>query len=165
MVTEHLCIDMCRFAQYTHTHMHFSTVMFLCFAEVFLDIQFDNGSFEITALVHPNTYINKVLFGSRQGTLQLWNLHKNKQLYNFSGWNVGITVLEQVRSFVCMLYEVASRPLFACWPITVTTFLLKVNKYSQYILFCEQIIHPIGWTVLHITLSLFQVVILKNCWL
>ncbi|KAK2156514.1 hypothetical protein LSH36_211g01051 [Paralvinella palmiformis] len=63
--------------------------------EVFLDLQFDNTSFEITTMVHPNTYLNKVLFGSSQGTLQLWNLLKNKQLYNFTGWNLAVTTLEQ----------------------------------------------------------------------
>lgn len=51
--------------------------------ELHLEINFDNSSFEITTLLHPATYVNKVLFGSSQGTLQLWNIRKNVMLYNF----------------------------------------------------------------------------------
>ena len=32
-------------------------------------MNFNEKSFEISALVHPSTYINKVLFGSKQGSL------------------------------------------------------------------------------------------------
>lgn len=45
--------------------------------------------------MHPSTYINKVLFGSRQGGLQLWNLNSQKLVYSFDGWNSAVTVLEQ----------------------------------------------------------------------
>lgn len=37
----------------------------------------------------------QVLLGSRQGSLQLWNLHKGKLIYTFLGWNSPVTVLEQ----------------------------------------------------------------------
>ena len=66
------------------------------FAEVYLELQFDNDSFEVTAMVHPSTYLNKILFGSRQGALQLWNIHKSKLLHTFEGWGASVTVLEQV---------------------------------------------------------------------
>ena len=66
-------------------------------SELYLELQFDNTTFEVTCVVHPSTYLNKILFASRQGSLQLWNIHKSKLLYTFPGWGAGVTVLEQVR--------------------------------------------------------------------
>lgn len=63
--------------------------------EQYLELNFDNESFEITALVHPNTYLNKILLGSKQGSLQLWNIKTSKLIHTFAGWNSSITVLEQ----------------------------------------------------------------------
>ena len=63
--------------------------------ELYLEIPFSNDTFEITAIVHPYTYVNKVLFGSQQGKLQLWNLRSQKMIYEFTGWDSAITVLEQ----------------------------------------------------------------------
>lgn len=45
--------------------------------------------------MHPNTYINKILIGSEQGKLQLWNVRQGKLIHAFSGFNSKITVLEQ----------------------------------------------------------------------
>ena len=75
-------------------------MMLLLLAELYLELQFDNKTFQITAMVHPSTYLNKILFGSLQGSLQLWNIHKSKLLYTFPGWGAGVTVLEQVSSFL-----------------------------------------------------------------
>ncbi|KAL2100364.1 hypothetical protein ACEWY4_004758 [Coilia grayii] len=63
--------------------------------EEYLQICFDKASFEVSALMHPSTYLNKILFGSRQGALQLWNLKSNKLLYTFPGWASAVTVLQQ----------------------------------------------------------------------
>ncbi|MPC30521.1 WD repeat-containing protein 36 [Portunus trituberculatus] len=52
-------------------------------------------SFEISALTHPATYLNKILLGSKQGKLQLWNLNTCKLIYTFKGWNAAVCVLEQ----------------------------------------------------------------------
>jgi U3 small nucleolar RNA-associated protein 21 len=35
---------------------------------------FDASGFEVTAMLHPSTYLNKILLGARDGTLQLWNI-------------------------------------------------------------------------------------------
>lgn len=59
-------------------------------------MEFDIKSFGITSAVHPSTYLNKVLLGSRQGGLQLWNIRHNKLLYTFTGWGHAVTVLQQV---------------------------------------------------------------------
>ena len=52
--------------------------------------------FEVTAATHPAGYTNKVLLGSRQGPLQLWNIMHDKLIYTFAGWGEQVTVLEQV---------------------------------------------------------------------
>ena len=45
----------------------------------------------MSALCHPSTYIDKVLVGSSQGHLQLWNLKSAKLIYTFAGWSSGVT--------------------------------------------------------------------------
>jgi len=57
-------------------------------------IQFP-ATFHVTSIMHPETYLNKILFGSSEGPLQLWNLKTNKLVYTFKGWDSGVTVLEQ----------------------------------------------------------------------
>ncbi|XP_077479730.1 WD repeat-containing protein 36 [Stigmatopora argus] len=63
--------------------------------DVYLELTFDPATFAVSAMMHPSTYLNKVLLGSTQGTLQLWNLKTSKLLYTFAGWSAGVTVLEQ----------------------------------------------------------------------
>ncbi|XP_057214990.1 WD repeat-containing protein 36 isoform X2 [Triplophysa rosa] len=63
--------------------------------DTYLQISFDKVSFEVSAVMHPSTYMNKVLFGSSHGSLQLWNVKSNKLLYTFPGWASAVTVLEQ----------------------------------------------------------------------
>jgi U3 small nucleolar RNA-associated protein 21 len=43
-----------------------------CVAELQNEITF-HSSFKATAFLHPATYLNKILVGSEQGDLQLWN--------------------------------------------------------------------------------------------
>ncbi|XP_068103463.1 WD repeat-containing protein 36 [Hyperolius riggenbachi] len=63
--------------------------------EEYLQLNFDKVNFGISALMHPSTYLNKILLGSQQGTMQLWNVKSNKLLHTFKGWESGITVLQQ----------------------------------------------------------------------
>ncbi|KIY72120.1 Utp21-domain-containing protein [Cylindrobasidium torrendii FP15055 ss-10] len=46
-------------------------------------IQFDPG-FTATRIIHPATYVNKVLVASSQGSMQLWNIQTKMQLYTFT---------------------------------------------------------------------------------
>ena len=46
----------------------------LCTSDVYLRLQFDPNIFDVSAMMHPSTYLNKVLLGSSQGALQLWNI-------------------------------------------------------------------------------------------
>lgn len=63
--------------------------------DVYLEIPFDKNAFQITALMHPYTYLNKVLLGSEQGGLQLWNIKDGKLVHAFTGYDSKITVIEQ----------------------------------------------------------------------
>lgn len=63
--------------------------------ELFLELNFDSASFRISAISHPSTYINKILLGSVQGSLQLWNIKTSKLVYAFEGWKSSVTCLEQ----------------------------------------------------------------------
>jgi U3 small nucleolar RNA-associated protein 21 len=63
---------------------------------LYLEIPFQNSQFKITAMLHPDTYVNKILLGSEQGTLQLWNIRQGKLIYSFKNqFGCKITVLEQ----------------------------------------------------------------------
>ncbi|XP_010263396.1 PREDICTED: WD repeat-containing protein 36 [Nelumbo nucifera] len=46
--------------------------------------------FNPTCIMHPDTYLNKVIIGSQEGSLQLWNISTKKKLYEFKGWNSSI---------------------------------------------------------------------------
>lgn len=70
--------------------------MKFCSEGQYSEIQFDKESFEITTVTHPSTYLNKILFGSKQGNLELWNIRKNSRIYTFSGWGHAVTAVEQV---------------------------------------------------------------------
>lgn len=61
----------------------------------YLDIQFQVDKFKITALMHPSTYLNKILLGSEQGELQMWNIKHGKLIHTFKSFENPITVLEQ----------------------------------------------------------------------
>ena len=49
------------------------------------------GKFLPTCMMHPDTYLNKVLIGSQEGGLQLWNVSTKKMLYEFKGWGSSVT--------------------------------------------------------------------------
>ncbi|CAI5719155.1 unnamed protein product [Hyaloperonospora brassicae] len=51
--------------------------------------------FEPTTMLHPDTYLNKILVGSKQGSLQLWNVRKKQCVFEFTGWGSAVTALEQ----------------------------------------------------------------------
>ena len=67
------------------------------------ELKFDSSLFDISALVHPQGLKNLILFGSRQGRLQLWNINTSKLLYTFTGWDSPVTVLEQVEFIVMVV--------------------------------------------------------------
>ncbi|KAG1327940.1 hypothetical protein COCNU_01G018740 [Cocos nucifera] len=46
--------------------------------------------FSPSCIMHPDTYLNKVIIGSQEGPLQLWNISTRKKLYEFKGWNSSV---------------------------------------------------------------------------
>lgn len=77
-------------------------------AQVSLELIFNPETFSISAMVHPVTYINKILFGSTQGSMQLWNLKTAKQVFAFNGWKSPITILEQAPAIDVVAVGLAS---------------------------------------------------------
>ncbi|KAF7778503.1 hypothetical protein Agabi119p4_2848 [Agaricus bisporus var. burnettii] len=51
--------------------------------ELETSIQFERG-FTATSILHPATYVNKVLVASSEGSLQLWNIKTKTLIQNFS---------------------------------------------------------------------------------
>ncbi|KAK6143173.1 hypothetical protein DH2020_023521 [Rehmannia glutinosa] len=49
------------------------------------------SNFTPSCIMHPDTYLNKVIIGSQEGSLQLWNISTKKKLYEFKGWNSAIS--------------------------------------------------------------------------
>lgn len=63
--------------------------------DLYLEIPFQNDSFKISAIMHPHTYVNKILLGSEQGNLQLWNIKSCKLIHTFTDMESKINILEQ----------------------------------------------------------------------
>lgn len=63
--------------------------------ELYLSYTLDKSSFNISACVHPATYLNKILLGSKQGKLQIWNVRTNTMIFEITGWNEEVLILEQ----------------------------------------------------------------------
>lgn len=51
--------------------------------------------FHPSFVMHPNTYLNKVLVGSASGKLQLWNIRSGSLIMDFKGYNSAISYIEQ----------------------------------------------------------------------
>ncbi|CAF0911653.1 unnamed protein product [Brachionus calyciflorus] len=63
--------------------------------EVYLTLNFAKESFKVTTMLHPITYLNKMLFGSTQGSMQLWNIKTSQLIHTFKCFNSPISVLKQ----------------------------------------------------------------------
>jgi len=61
----------------------------------YLEMTFNNAKTKVTSLCHPSTYMDKVLVGSKQGHIQLWNIKSTKMIYTFKGWGSGVVCMEQ----------------------------------------------------------------------
>ncbi|ORX84248.1 WD40 repeat-like protein [Anaeromyces robustus] len=62
--------------------------------ELYTSLEF-NDSFKVTTILHPSTYLNKILLGSTQGSMQLWNIRTKKLIYQFKSFGSPITCLVQ----------------------------------------------------------------------
>ena len=53
-------------------------------------------AFKPTAICHPATYMNKILIGAPDGTMELWNLRSKKRVHAFvHDWSASVMALEQ----------------------------------------------------------------------
>ncbi|KAH8273098.1 hypothetical protein KR018_000653 [Drosophila ironensis] len=62
--------------------------------DVYLEVPFREQEFQITALAHPPTYINKIVLGSQQGHLKILNIKKNAVVCTLNHHDSRITCLE-----------------------------------------------------------------------
>ncbi|OWA50993.1 putative WD repeat-containing protein 36, partial [Hypsibius exemplaris] len=60
-----------------------------------LEIPISEASFKISCITHPVSYMNKILLGSEQGPLHLWNINDGQKKYEFAGWRQSVTCLQQ----------------------------------------------------------------------
>jgi U3 small nucleolar RNA-associated protein 21 len=63
-------------------------------SELFDTVELDDY-LRVTSIMHPDTYLNKILIGTSQGELLLWNLKSNKLVYRFKGWGSAVLAIEQ----------------------------------------------------------------------
>ncbi|KAF7495826.1 WD repeat-containing protein 36 [Sarcoptes scabiei] len=61
-------------------------------------LSFEQSLFQMTKMFHPATYLNKILIGSKQGSLKLWNIEKRKLIYQYKGFGSAITFIAQAPS-------------------------------------------------------------------
>ncbi|EGD76204.1 hypothetical protein PTSG_00909 [Salpingoeca rosetta] len=53
------------------------------------------ATFKVSCVFHPSTYLNKILLGSKQGALQLWNIRTRTLVHTFKGWGSGVSCVAQ----------------------------------------------------------------------
>ena len=75
---------------------------------VMFELPLSTSNFMVSALLHHITYLNKLIFGSTQGSMQLWNLRTARQVYAFDGWGSLITLLEQAPAVDVVVIGLAS---------------------------------------------------------
>ncbi|XP_041359034.1 WD repeat-containing protein 36-like isoform X2 [Gigantopelta aegis] len=63
--------------------------------EIYSEMTFSTDSFTLSVMMHPVAYLNKILLGSKQGIMQLWNIKTDRMIYRFKSWDIPITVIEQ----------------------------------------------------------------------
>ena len=59
--------------------------------QLYTEIQVNDE--EVLNFIHPHTYMNKILLGTRSGRLLLWNIKSNKKIFEFPGWDSPVTSL------------------------------------------------------------------------
>lgn len=67
--------------------------------ELLKEIQLQD-TFTPSCFLHPDTYINKIVIGSKEGRLQLWNINSGRLIYEFLNLekNIQINIMQQTPS-------------------------------------------------------------------
>ncbi|KAJ1990888.1 DNA-directed DNA polymerase alpha catalytic subunit pol1 [Dimargaris cristalligena] len=63
--------------------------------EEFTTLDFDTRTFHPTFMMHPTTYLNKIVLGSKQGSLQIWNIKTRRMVYEIASMGAAVTRIEQ----------------------------------------------------------------------
>ncbi|KAG5513227.1 hypothetical protein PMAC_001597 [Pneumocystis sp. 'macacae'] len=63
-------------------------------SEIYTEIEIDKKS-SVLCMIHPVTYLNKLVLGKIDGTLEIWNIRTTKIIYTFSSFKAAIICLEQ----------------------------------------------------------------------
>jgi len=77
-----------------------------------MELTFNKEKFNVTTLCHPSTYLDKILVGSEQGQLHIWNIRTAKLIYTFTGWGSAVTCLEQAPAIDVVAIGLASGDIF-----------------------------------------------------
>lgn len=111
----------------------------------FCEIAFNNADFRITAVCHPPTYLDKIVLGSEQGVLQLWNIKESTLLHTFNRFDAKIDVLQPAPAIdvvavgladgriilLNLLYDEMVMQLKMDWgPVTSITFRTDISDNS-----------------------------------
>ena len=65
-----------------------------------MNLRFDPSTFQLTCMLHPVTYLNKILFASQQGSMQLWNIKTSSLVYTFKSFQSPICILKQANILI-----------------------------------------------------------------
>lgn len=63
-------------------------------SELYDEIAFD-AYINVSCIMHPDTYVNKILIGTEEGLLELWNIKTKKRIYRYEGWGSAVTCISQ----------------------------------------------------------------------
>ncbi|KAI0054018.1 Utp21-domain-containing protein [Auriscalpium vulgare] len=67
-------------------------------------VQFESG-FIATHMLHPATYLNKIIVGSSDGSLQLWNIRTQTCIHKFSASNILVSQSSNAASSITSLAQ------------------------------------------------------------
>ena len=98
--------------------------------ECYSTLSLQQSNFSVSAILHPYTYLNKILVGSHSGELQLWNVKTVKRIHEFKKWTFGgsgITCMSQspVVDVVAIGYSCGT--ILVC-NIKTESLILKFNQ-------------------------------------
>ncbi|VEL15060.1 unnamed protein product [Protopolystoma xenopodis] len=87
-----------------HSNKHYLPNLVLVGIKQIMELTFPIKSFTINVIFNPYGYGERLLLGSIQGALSLWNLRSRKQLYWFRGFGSAITCIQQAPALdVCAI--------------------------------------------------------------
>lgn len=78
----------------TYSEKNYLTIWNILSREIYSEVEIDQKE-SVSCMVHPATYLNKLVLGKIDGTLEIWNIRTVKIVYKFQSFKAAITCLEQ----------------------------------------------------------------------